>query len=140
MKKVGDTKYQVTDISEFDHHPSRNPIYDSQSREVSISRRFQKIYNIIARLGFSPSTSNLGEKFEQVFIYDVVIDGDNCCLNLRLQPNLFVKIDYFCWDGQRTVYRGYFEYKRVYASLTSINFNYEFIQMCRDLIIDDILS
>lgn len=132
-------KYKVTDISEFDHHPSRKPIYDSQSKEVSISRRYQKVYNVISALGFSPF-NNIGEKYEQIFYREITIDGDVCPIHLRLQPNLLVKIDYFK-NGEIVVYKGYFEYKRVCDSLSkSLDFDLTFSQIIRDFIIDDILS
>jgi hypothetical protein len=134
-----ETDYQVSDITMIENYPSRVPIYDSQFRQCSKLRKFDIVYSIISRLGFSPSVSNLGERYEQVFTREVELNGYKTILNLRLQSNLFCKIDYISSDGLMSPYKGYFEYNRVYTSLSHLE-DMDIKQFLRDIVIDEILA
>ena len=134
-----ETEYQVTDISMMENYSSRTPIYDSQFKQLNKNRKFDRVYSIISRLGFSPSTSNLGENYEQVFTREIEKNNVKVILNLRLQSNFFCKIDYLCEDGVMTIYKGYFEYKRLYTSLAHLE-DVNLKQFLRDIVIDEILT
>jgi hypothetical protein len=123
----------------IENYPSRVPIYDSQFKQLNKSRKFDRVYSVISRLGFSPSVSNLGEKYEQVFTRQIESNGEKSILNLRLQPNLFCRIDYLSSDGLMSPYKGYFEYTRVYSSLAHLE-DVDLKQFLRDIVIDEILA
>jgi len=134
-----ETDYQVSDISMILNYPSRVPIYDSQFKQLNKYRKFDRVYSVISKLGFSPSVSNLGERYEQVFTREIELNGYKTILNLRLQPNLFCKIDYISSDGLMSTYKGYFEYNRVYTSLSNLE-DMNIKQFLRDIVIDEILA
>ena len=141
-----ETEYQVTDISMMENYPSRIPIFDSQFKQLNKNKKFDKVYSVISRLGFSPSTSNLGENYEQIFLREIEENGEKRVLNLRLQPNLFCKIDYLSQGRLNNdhpfvmmVYKGYFEYNRVYTCLAHLE-DVNLKQFLRDIVIDEILA
>lgn len=140
-EKYGDTsetEYQISDISMFESYPSRQPIWDSQLRELNNSRKFDKIYKLISKLEFCPSISNISERYEQIFSREVEKNDVKIILNLRLQPNLFCKVDYLCEDGIMVIYKGYFEFDRIIKILNFID-DINAKQIIRDIIIDEIL-
>ena len=134
-----ETDYQVSDISMIENYPSRVPIYDSQFKQLNKYRKFDRVYSVISKLGFSPSVSNLGERYEQVFTREIELNGYKTILNLRLQPNLLCKIDYIYSNGLISPYKGYFEYNRVYASLAKLE-DMDIKQFLREITIDEILD
>jgi hypothetical protein len=134
-----ESEYIVSDITMMENYPSRVPIYDSQFKQLNKYRKFDRVYSVISKLGFNPSVSNLGEKYEQVFTRQIDLNNEKSILNLRLQPNLFCRIDYLSSDGLMSPYKGYFEYNRIYSSLAHLE-DINLKQFLRDIVIDEILA
>ena len=123
----------------LENYPSRMPIYDSQFKTLSINKKFDEAYSIISRLGFCPSTVQLGQKYEQSFTREININGENAILNLRLQPNLHCTIYHYTINGQTTIHKGFFEYKRIFTKLGKL-IGGNLKQSLRDILIEKLLT
>jgi len=134
-----ENEYFVSSIKFLYEFPSRRSIYDTQFKELDSTEKFKKAYRIIEKLGFTASENNLGEKYEQIFTKKIIInDSESLLLNLRLLPNMTVKIDKFTSEGPITKYQGFFDYKRVFMVINEID--KDFTSFIRDIIIEEILN
>lgn len=97
-KDNDEIKYLISDgIVEFKVMPSRNTIYDTNSKLMKYER-YKYILEYIKKIpNFNPSINNLGPDFEQSFFYH----NKSFKLTIILTPNLFIKLVKFDLNGSK---------------------------------------
>ena len=119
-----DSKYIVTDLSVTKTFPSRESIYDSQFKELSIDKKRLRVFQILEYIGFKKSINESIEDLiaqeglpsdfgkyshqlirtqEKIFTRQVLIKNKLETVNLRLKPNLNIIVDYIGDDDMSYV-------------------------------------
>lgn len=100
--------YHIGTGLDFIGLPSRFSYYDTETKIVDRYKKYDYVTDFIKKLGFIPTTNNLGFEYEQSYTYEFS-DGDGFeKFIIRLQPNLFLKILYQSSEKYDTVFNGFF--------------------------------
>lgn len=136
LSKDYKSEYRIVDMSSMYNTISQMPIYDSYFKELNKNRRFDKAYQLISELGFTPSTENLGMDYEQVFSKTIL---DYLIINIRLKSNLFCTISIY----NEIIYNGYCDKGVMHTKISNFDYSKYGIDattIVRDMKIDFINS